>query len=353
MPTRICFAYQWATLGGVERVFLNRSEVLLQRYPQLEIDIYFNYDCGGVAHLERYSQSRRLSDRLRVVVGAADFQPSRYETILVVDTPQLLEAHPAIQDKVFMECHTAYRKQRTYLQEWQTRLRGLIVPSTEFLQVVEAECPGLRGRVKIIRNFVPRLPETGRLLSLPAWRPPLFFYFGRVDEHKNLGEFIDGVIAARQDLGKETLGIICGQIDPEYSLAEAIAKRHARGTIAVLPPVPFDRAHLVLKMMRQQRAVFVSCSQGESFGLSAAEAMTAGLPVVLSEIPPHAALVSNRSRFLYPLGDARDLARKIAAVTRQYDEMASECLELSREVSEEAFLSDWKDVFGLTPCVTS
>jgi len=91
----------------------------------------------------------------------------------------------------------------------------------------------------------------------------------------------------------------------------------------------------------------VSSSKGESFGLSAAEAMTAGLPVILSDIPPHAALVGHRSRFLYPLGDVRELARKMAAATEQYDDMAAECLELSREFSEEAFLADWEGVLGL------
>ena len=342
-PTRICFGYHWATSGGVERVFLNRSEALLRRYPKLEIEIYFKYDCGGVALIERYSRTRNLGDRLSVV---KDFDPSRYAAILVVDTPQILADHPSIQDTAFMECHTAYAKHRTYLQEWQTRLKGLIVPSSGFLRVIEDECPGLRGRVKVVRNFVPRLPEIDGLPSLPAWRAPLFLYFGRIDGHKNLGEFIDGVSSASHYLQKETLGIICGQIDPAYSLMEAIEKRHARGAIAVLPPVPFENAPVILKMMRQKKAVFVSCSTGESFGLSVAEAMTAGLPVVLSDIPAHATLVSNRAKFLYPLGDVQELARKMAAAAEQYDELAEESLELSREFSEDAFLEDWEGVFG-------
>lgn len=343
MPARICFAYHWATSGGVERVFLNRSEALLRRYPKLEIEIYFNYDCGGVALIERYSQVRKLGDRLRVV---KTFDPSRYQAILVVDTPQLLVEHPSILNKVYMECHTAYAKHRIYLQEWQTRLQCLIVPSMEFLRVVEAECPALRGKIKVVRNFVPRLPEGERLWPLPAWRAPLFLYFGRIDEHKNLGEFIDGVASAGQYLQKETMGIICGQIDPAYSLMGAIEKGHARGTIAVLPPVPFENARVILKMMRQKRAVFVSCSQGESFGLSVAEAMTAGLPVILSDIPPHAALVGNRPKFLYPLGNVRELGRKMAAAAEQYDELAEECSDLSSEFSEESFLEDWEGVFG-------
>ena len=343
MPNKICFAYYWATSGGVERVFLNRAEALLRQYPKLEIEVYFYDDCGGVALIQRYSKARNLSDRLRVV---RTFDSSRYEVVFVVDTPQLPADHPSVIDKMLMECHTPYAENRTYLREWQTRVKTLLVPSSGFLRVIESECPSLRGKIKVVRNFVPHLPPIDRPLSLPAWRAPLFLYFARIDELKNFVEFVEGLSSARQYLRKEPLGIVSGQILPGYPLTEVIEKNQLRGSIAVLPPVPFENSHVLMQMLRQKKAVFVSCSKGESFGLSAAEAMTAGLPVILSDIPPHAALVSNRAKFLYPLGDVRELAMKMAAVAEQYDELASECVELSREFSEEAFLADWEGLFG-------
>lgn len=342
MPDKICFAYYWATSGGVERVFLNRAEALLRRYPKLEIEVYFYDDLGGVALIERYSKARNLSDRLRVV---RKFDASRYEIVFVVDTPQLLADHPSVEDKMLMECHTPYAENRTYLKEWQTRLKTLIVPSSGFVPVVEGECPLLRGKIKVVRNFVPRLPPLDRPLSLPAWRAPLFLYFARIDELKNFAEFVEGISSARHYLGKIPLGIVCGQMLPGYPLQEVIEKNRVSGSIAVLPPVPFETSHVLMQMLRQKKAVFVSPSKGESFGLSAAEAMTAGLPVILSDIPPHAALVSNRTKFLYPLGDVRELAMKMAAFAEQYDELAAECVELSHEFSEEAFLTDWERLF--------
>jgi hypothetical protein len=36
----------------------------------------------------------------------------------------------------------------------------------------------------------------------------------------------------------------------------------------------------------------------------------------------------------------------MAAATERYDEMSSECVELSREFSEEAFLADWEGIFA-------
>lgn len=343
MPTKICFAYYWATSGGVERVFLNRSEALLRRYPKLEIDVYFYNDCGGVALFKRYSKARKLNDRLRVI---ETFDPARYDVVFVVDTPQFLTDHPSIQGKVLMECHTPYAQHRTYLKEWQTRLKILIVPSPGFQRVIEDEWPGLRGKIKVVRNFVPHLPQPDQPLSLPAWRGPLFLYFSQINVHKNVTEFVEALSYARQYLRKEPLGIVCGQLDPGYPLLEVIEKNQVRGSIAVLPPVPFENSHILMHMLRQKQGVFVSCSKGESFGLSAAEAMTAGLPVILSSIPPHAVLVSNREKFLYPLGDVRELARKMAAATGQYEELSSECVELSREFSEESFLADWERLFA-------
>lgn len=343
MPDRICFAYHWATSGGVERVFLNRGEALLRAYPKIEIEVYFNYDCGGATLIERYSKMRHLSDRLRVV---RKFDSSRYEVIFVVDTPQLLSDYPEVEGKMMMECHTPYPENRTYLQAWENRLKTLIVPSRGFVSVVEAERPGLRGKIQVVRNFVPRLPAMEKALALPAWRAPIFLYFARIDELKNFVEFVEGLRASRQYLGKEPLGIASGQLLPGYPLMETIEKNGLRGSVAVLPPVPFENSHVLMQMLREKKAVFVSCSKGESFGLSAAEAMTAGLPVILSDIPPHAALVGGRTKFLYKLGDPGELARKMAAVSEQWDALAAECVELAREFSEEAFLADWERLFA-------
>lgn len=340
---RICFAYYWATSGGVERVFLNRSEALLRRYPQLEIDLHFYNDCGGIALIERYSKSRKLSGRLKV---APKFDSSRYELIFVVDSPQLLADYPAAEKKMIMECHTPYPENRTYLKDWQSRLRTLVVPSSGFVKVVEEEYPGLRGKIRVIRNFVPHLPPLEQPFPLPAWRSPLFLYFARIDELKNYAEFVAGLSAARRHLSDEPLGVVCGQMLQGYPFRELLDQHQVRGSVVVLPPVPFENSHILMQMLRQKKAVFVSCSKGESFGLSAAEAMTAGLPVILSDIPPHAALVSNRPTFLYRLGDARQLALKMSEFTEHYEDRAAECRELSREFSEESFLADWDQLFS-------
>src|SRR6185369_5189040 len=112
---------------------------------------------------------------------------------------------------------------------WQERLKILIVPSSGFLPVVESECPGLRGKIKVVRNFVPELPALERELALPEWRGPLFLYFARIDELKNFAEFVEGISASRRYLQREPLGIVCGQLLPGYPVAETLEKNKVRG----------------------------------------------------------------------------------------------------------------------------
>ena len=74
--------------------------------------------------------------------------------------------------------------------------------------------------------------------------------------------------------------------------------------------------------------------------------MTEGLPVILSDIPPHADLVSGKPHFLYALGNVGQLTTKMGIAVEHYDAYASESLVLSREFSERGFLEDWERLFS-------
>lgn len=342
---RICFVYVWATSGGVERVFLNRAEALLPRYPALEIDVYFYEDYGGVALFKRYLKARGL-DRIQVV---SVFEPARYDYVFAVDTPQVLNQERLPPGGLFIECHTPYPENRAYLRQCQDRLDKVIVPSEAFRRQLEAEVPLLRERIHVLRNFVPSLPDAEASLVLPDWRLPPFVYLGRIDELKNFSEFVEGLSRLRRLLPQPPLGIAIGQVVPGYPWQEVIRKHGAEGSVVLLPPVPFEKSHILMRLLREKRAVYVSCSKGESFGLSVAEAMSAGLPVVLSDIAPHADLVADRAKFLYALGDIDQLSRKMQTAMENYDTLSAECRQLARAFSEDAFIEDWNRLLDCCP----
>jgi glycosyltransferase involved in cell wall biosynthesis len=128
-----------------------------------------------------------------------------------------------------------------------------------------------------------------------------------------------------------------------------IRSNHAEGFVVMFPPVPFEHSHILMQLLQRRRAIFVSCSKGESFGLSAAEAMTTGLPVILSDIPPHAALAGGSEGLLYPLADFASLTNRMAAAITNYEALSAKSLELARHFSEQAFLDDWRRVAATCP----
>ena len=201
----------------------------------------------------------------------------------------------------------------------------------------------------MVRNFVPVLPEPAPGLSLPEWNAPLFFYFGRIDENKNFSEFVKGLSLLRTRLDQQPLGLVFGPVVPGFPLAEVIRSNHAEGFVVMFPPVPFEHSHILMQLLQRRRAIFVSCSKGESFGLSAAEAMSTGLPVILSDIPPHAALAGRSDALLYPLADLACLANRMASAITNYDALSAKSLELARHFSEQAFLDDWRRVAATCP----
>ena len=88
----------------------------------------------------------------------------------------------------------------------------------------------------------------------------------------------------------------------------------------------------------QQR---LSPSIGESFGLAAAEAISSGIPVLLSDIAEHRFLVGAREQYLFPLSDVDALANGIASVADSYDACVSDMLSAREAFSANAFVQDW------------
>ncbi|KAJ8743062.1 glycosyltransferase [Aeromonas veronii] len=84
---------------------------------------------------------------------------------------------------------------------------------------------------------------------------------------------------------------------------------------------------------------------GESFGLSAAEAICMGIPVVLSDIDAHKELVGDYSdEFTYNLGDSTDLSLKLASVADNYIQAYEKMLLLRNTFSSDKFMLDWQEI---------
>jgi glycosyltransferase involved in cell wall biosynthesis len=141
----------------------------------------------------------------------------------------------------------------------------------------------------------------------------------------------------------EFMLLFCGPRSSEIDFDKEISKRSLKSLSVVLPPVPFASAGRLLNAVSHSGGLFVSPSQGESFGLSAAEAISSLVPVVLSNIKTHVELVKGYEKnFIYPLGDNKSLSERIESVFDNYAGACSAMAAARTAFSAAAFIDDWK-----------
>lgn len=130
-------------------------------------------------------------------------------------------------------------------------------------------------------SAVVRAPEEGRWLV-----------FGRIDVHKGLDDLIDrlGVLAQR-DLRAFRLRIAGAEARPGLvdRLKDQARRRGILHRVHFLGSV--SAATLHQELARCELALFPSRYEG--FGVAVVEAMAAGVPVIVSDIPAHRALVDD------------------------------------------------------------
>lgn len=347
MARKVCFAYQWATYGGVERVFLNRAHAFAAHGRDVEIEVYYGSDGGGLAAFQRTIVDLGLDDRLRVTPR---FDPARYDVVFAIDSPALLPARLTDVTKWVMECHTPYAAARSYLAQLPDEIAQVTVPSMTFEKLVREEHPELGLRIRLLRNCVS--PHQGKAAPrLPGWKQQPLLYFGRLDDLKNPQGFIELFLELDRRTPGRYFGLVVGPEVPGYDMAHRIEKAGLRGKVLQLPPLPFLQTSAFLGALHELQAVMVSPSFGESFGLAAAESIAAGVPVLLSALPEHSELVGGDDRHLYVPAQVGLGADKLEAIVDDYLSASDRMTSCAKAFSDGAFLSDWDSLMrdlGLT-----
>jgi glycosyltransferase involved in cell wall biosynthesis len=347
MRAKVCFIYPWATFGGVERILLNRALALKHYLPEIKVDFYFLHDSGGAGALAAAMTQYGLNATSSIsIVSSLD---KNYDLVFIIDCPQAIDWCVRRSQRYVVECHTSYRENRGYLTNLPYTCERVITPSYFFRDVIRNEFPTLPAPVGVLRNFVPwdlpsqKIPPSN---CLPRWSRRPILFFGRLDCLKDPLSLLDAFQLLEHRREGEFMLLFCGPRSSEIDLNKEIAKRSLGGLSVVLPPVPFASAGRLLDSVSRSGGLFVSPSKGESFGLSAAEAISALVPVVLSDIKAHVDLVSGYEQiFTYPLGDTKKLSACIEAV---FDDYANACHAVAcarNAFSANLFIEDWKHLF--------
>jgi glycosyltransferase involved in cell wall biosynthesis len=338
----------YATFGGVERVLLNRFDALYDHYNgELKTDLLFLWDSGA---LNSFKESLRSSSK--AFLWDVDFKKKdiyAYDMVSIVDSPCFYENVKKYQGVLCLECHTLYKKNRIEtFSDVPENISFIIVPSQYQKQLVIKENPNLakNDNVFILPNFVPDdFYDINEPARLPDWNCRPIAFFHRLDALKNYIEAID-IFCGQEKLGEQEI-ILClsGKIDNDIKTTLKYLYEFAGEQFYYLPRIHFSQMPKCLYYIRKKAGIFLSTSTAESFGMSVAEAMSVGLPVLLSNIEPHRELVEDNDKYLYRLGDVADGVAKLHnLLADEYERLSNEVKALSVKFQKRAFLNAWDNL---------
>ncbi|NMB77065.1 MAG: glycosyltransferase family 4 protein [Myxococcales bacterium] len=316
---KICFCYRYLILGGVTTQIANRLRYLAGR---AEIACLYLEDFGGACAL------RDLSD-ITVCGDAAGqrryFSERRFDVVSVIDSPMI---YPPLLDSGFRgavvnEVHTT-TKNLAYLDGLRrdsralARIRAIFTPSRYLANRIQGEF-GFGGLCPV--RVVPNCLDTHTFSPDPAPpfpNRPVVLWVGKLDEHKRYTDFLEIAAALKR------AGVVC-----EFWLAGGQTAKHERALELYraldrldiadrtrwLCQVEYARMPRLYALAAGSGGCLVITSSDESFGMTAAEAMACGLPVVATRVGALPELIREpETGFLVELGDVEAAANNVTHV---------------------------------------
>lgn len=333
--------YQFCTFGGVERVVLNRAMAFKEYAQDVNIFVGYLHDSGALKSFQAYIHVHGLEDRLSAFLIDKNSlaNAKRYDYVFVIDTPQVFEQISDLNN-VYIECHTPYVENRQYLRKLPDNVQGIIVPSKSFRALIGSEVLNLPP-VFVMPNPVSKdFLEFESPNNIYFAKRPLV-YFARLDKLKNFDEVVQvfELFVADEDI----MHIVIGNGANERSLIQSLELRGLLGKTLLRSQIDFDKAPYLINTVKHHRGIFLSPSRGESFGLSAAEFISGGVPVLLSDIPAHCELVESDERFLYQLGDLQAAKQKLIYLLQNWEVMSMKISEYADKFRGDAFIAAWQN----------
>jgi glycosyltransferase involved in cell wall biosynthesis len=330
--------YQFCSFGGVERVLLNRAIAFREYKLQVNISVGYLQDFGAMDSFKRYIQTHHLDQFINpfLISDFTTINLNKYDLILVIDTPQILD-NTFRANNLFIECHTSYKDNRQYLQNIPSHVMGILVPSSSFASLLKSEFPGIKD-IFVLPNPIPEeFSGTNSTPRIFGNRP--LTYLSRIDALKNFYEAVQ-IFNSIQDRS-DIFQIIVGQGETPNKIISFLGQNHLLGNTLIREKIDFENIPSLISLVKHHKGVFLSPSKGESFGLSAAEFIFGGVPVLLSDIPAHQELVDHDKRFLYPLGNINSAKLKLTNILDDWDNLSLVISSFGTKFINSLFIKSW------------
>jgi glycosyltransferase involved in cell wall biosynthesis len=332
--------YQFCSFGGVERFILNRAEAFKKHVLDVTLFVGYVHDYGALSSFKEYIHLHQLDEYIHpfLIAGDSAFHDRDFPLVLVIDTPQVLGEYERYPN-VFVECHTPYKENREYLKVIPDYIRGIIVPTNSFRSIISTEYPSLPP-IHVIPYSIPEdffnPPKSRELFT----RRPLT-YLARLDALKNYMEVLD--LFERLKGQRDILHIIIGQEFMGESIYQTLTRKGLLENTILRSRADFARIPALIGMVKQHKGIFISASRGESCGLSAAEFICGGVPVLLSDIAAHRELVDDDERFLYPLGNLEIAEERIIELLKDWEALSPGLPSHGNKFKSDHFIHIWTD----------
>lgn len=336
----VLIIYWFCTFGGVERAILNRVQIFRRYGLDIKVSVGYLHDYGALESFKNYIHMHGLEDSLEAFIlpQGASFDWNKYNLVSIIDTPQVFD-HIGQTGNIFIECHTPYIQNRQYLKKLPASIRGVLVPSESFRNLLRREFSRLPP-VYVIPNpvsdeFYGAMPQK---MTKFFPRKPLT-YFARLDDLKNFTEAA-AIFESLLD-ENDVMYFVIGHGADDNTLINTLTEKKLIDRSVIRERIGFNDAPYLTNLVKTHGGIFFSPSKGESFGLSAAEFICAGVPVLLSNIPAHRELVNGDKQFLYELGDIATAKAKLLAIWKDWDAMSAIISSYGGKFRGDAFYAAW------------
>ena len=332
--------YQFCTFGGVERLLLNRASAFKKHHLNVVIHIGYLSDNGALNSFKNYIFKNHLQEIIKpfLISKISTINNSHFDLTLLIDTPKIVDRLSSSHN-LFIECHTPYVENRQYLSNLPDTIRGVIVPSVAFKTIIQEEYPNLKLPI-VIPNPIPEEFYIQDINSTHFLKRPLV-YVARLDEIKNFSEAVEifDLIKIRTDI----IFIVIGEGSTEENIFSRFRRLGLIENSILRDTIEFSQVSRLIGMVRKSNVIFISPSKGESFGLSAAEFICGGVPVLLTSIPAHRSLVDDNEQFLYEPGDISSAKMKIEYTLENWVGMSNKILKLGEKFRDNHFIDSWNN----------
>jgi glycosyltransferase involved in cell wall biosynthesis len=330
-------ARRWVGWGHEVTLFCGKYEGCKEHEELDGVDIirrgyrYTVYLCAAEEYL-RVLKKRGYDAVIDDINGVPFFTP------LYIKEPKVAIMHHLVKDIFFKELPW----DKAVLGYSAERMIPLVYYSTPFVAVSKSTKEDLmrlgiaERSIRVIHNGIDH--ELFKVNEDPKSSHPHVVYVGRIKRYKNLDQLLRASSIVANTLRKDGIEgfklTIAGRGNHE-DLRGLAEKLGIANVVDFLGEVDDEEKVRLL----QGAWVFVTASMREGWGLTTAEAMASGTPVVGYDVPGLSdSVIDGKTGFLVPYGNVEEMAEKLVQVIR--DE------RLKKELSQNAF--EWSTNFDWT-----